>query len=416
MRVIILSLCLTVYIPSTGAAQEEAALTLSDIYDSDKFTEESLEHARWIPDTEAFTFLRTDKIDSVASIYRFDAESKSESLLVDGHILYLRGTDILLQIESYEWSEDGTKILIATDTEDIWRNSKTGKYYICDMADMSLHSVFDTSEVISNAKFSPDGTMVGYVFDNNVCTTTLTRGTTSQLTEDGSDVIINGQFDWVYEEEFWMTDGWHWSPDSKKIAFWRLDQSAEPEFSLIDYEPLHQDVTSFRYPKAGDANASVKIGVIHLDKDEIVWMDLGEETDIYVPRIKWTDDSDVLSIQKLNRHQNKLDLLLADVNTGETKSVLTETDSCWVDVHDNLVFLENAEQFLWTSERSGYNHIYLYQNDGALIRQVTEGKWEVRSVYGADEEGIVYFSSNQENVTERHIYGIRLDGGGLADS
>lgn len=397
--------------PSILQAQETDELTLEDIFDSQKFAGDSLWQAKWIPETDAFTFLQIDTTDSVISIYTHDVTTGEETPFLDGHTLHLPDSDSLLAISGYSWSEDGSKILIRTNQEEIWRRSLKCAVYVYDVNERTIKPVFAGEERIANTRVSPDGARVGYVYKNNIYTLDLMSGETAQWTTDGSEVVLNGKFDWVYEEELGITQGWEWSPDSRKISFWRLDQSPEPEFSWLDYNPLHQKLTTIRYPKPGEPNALVKIGVVDLATGKMTWMDLGEETDIYIPRIKWTEDPNFLSIQRLNRRQNRLELLLADIRTGKTEILLAETDSCWVRVHHNLFFLEDRKQFVWTSERSGYNHIYLYRFNGELVRQLTSGQWEVGRIYGVDEKnGRVFYASNEGDITESHLYRIDLDG------
>jgi len=411
MKKCALIVCLLLLGSSILHAQDKEKLTLADIFDSPKFAGDSLWQAKWIPEAAAFTFLKFDEIDSITSIYKHDVITGEESLFLDGHTLYRPESDSLLEINSYSWSDDGSKILIKTNKEEIWRRSLKCAVYVYDVNERTVRPVFEGEERIANARISFDGAKVGYVFKNNIYTLDLATGETRQWTTDGSEEIINGKFDWVYEEEFGITQGWQWSPDNKKIAFWRIDQSPELEFSWIDYNPLHQKLTTIRYPKAGEKNALVKIGVVDIETGETVWMDIGDETDVYIPRIKWTEDPDFLSIQRLNRLQNRLELMLADVRTGKTKTILTETDSCWIDVHNNLIFLEDREQFIWTSTRDGYNHIYLYRIDGTMVKQLTGGNWEVSRAYDVDEkEGVVFYASNQEEITERHIYRVQLNG------
>ena len=261
-----------------------------------------------------------------------------------------------------------------------------------------------------NVKFSPDGKYIGFVRNNNIYTIDLASGSEHQLTVDGAEHIINGKFDWVYEEEFEISDGWQWSPDSRHIAFWRLDENRVPEYTLTEWDSLHLQLIPMRYPKAGEPNSIVKIGVVDIQTSSTRWMDLGTNDDIYIPRIEWTLSPSVLSIERMNRGQNVLELLYADISTGATRTILQETDDKWVDVTNDLTFLKNGD-FIWPSERDGYRHLYLYRNDGTLINQITKGKWEVESFYGVDEKaGDVYYSSTEVSPLERQIYRVQLNG------
>ncbi len=395
-------------------AGDKKLLTVSDIFVSQKFHGKTLNHAKWFPDGKSFTFIKYDDQSNFPSLYKHEVKSGDVSKLLDGAEIINPQTGDTILFNDYEWSESGKKILLKADSRRVWRRFSLAYFYVYDLDQKKLQAVSNGDERILHAKLSPDASKVGYVYENNLFIKDIKTDSVQQLTKDGSETIINGQFDWVYEEEFGIANGWRWSPDSKKIAFWRLDQSMEPEFSWIDYQPLHGAVKTIRYPKAGDNNAFVKIGVIHLQSGKTVWMDIGAESDIYIPRIQWTNNPNKLSIQRLNRLQNKLDLLIADANSGQSKLILSETDSCWIDYLDNIEFLNNKKQFVWTSERDGFQHIYLYNLDGSLARQLTKGKWEVGNVYGVNEKRrLVYFSANKVNITESHINSIKLNGKSL---
>jgi dipeptidyl-peptidase-4 len=244
-------------------------------------------------------------------------------------------------------------------------------------------------------QFSPDGKSIAFVRDNNLVMMDLSSGQEKQLTFDGQQHVLNGQFDWVYEEEFSIIEAWQWSPDGAYIAYWQSDENRVPEFSVALYDSLHLNWNHMRYPKAGDPNSAVKIGVVNVSTGKNVWMDLGPDHDIYIPRISWLPKGNWLSIQRLNRLQNKNELLLGDVGSGKTSVLITETDDRWVEVHDNLIFLNESDHFLWTSERDGYNHVYFYSLGGKLIRQLTKGQWDVSEIIAVDEnEGLVYFMAS----------------------
>lgn len=395
-------------------AEDKKLLTVSDIFVSQKFHGKTLNHAKWFPDGKSFTFIKNDDQSNFPSLYKHEVKSGDVSKLLDGAEIINPQTGDTILFSDYEWSESGKKLLLKADSRRVWRRFSLAHFYVYDLDQKKLQAVSGGNERILHAKLSPDASKVGYVYENNLFIKDFKTDSVQQLTKDGSETIINGQFDWVYEEEFGIANGWRWSPDGNKIAFWRLDQSMEPEFSWIDYQPLHGAVKTIRYPKAGANNALVKIGVIHLQSGKTVWMDIGAESDIYIPRIQWTNNPNKLSIQRLNRLQNKLDLLIADAKSGQSKLVLSETDPCWVDYLDNIEFLNNKKQFVWTSERDGFQHIYLYNMDGSLERQLTKGKWEVGNVYGVNEnKRLVYFSANKVNITESHIYSIKLNGKSL---
>jgi len=389
-------------------SQGKKPLTLEDIFASNQLTPKTRRGVQWVPGEAAFTYLKE------GGVYKHDIASGRETLLLAGKSLTLKAGGEPIAIDSYEWSSDRRHLLIASNMRQIWRHSTDGQYFIYELAARKLRPLSGIAGPQSNAKFSPDGGKVGFVRGNNLFVLDLASGVETQLTTDGSDNIINGQFDWVYEEEFSIADGWRWSPDSKMIAYWRLDQTRVNAFPLESMTPLYPTVFWLKYPKAGEPNALVQVGVITLESGQTKWMGLGDETDIYIPRLQWTPDPRILSIQRLNRLQNKLDLLFADVNSGATRVVLSDTDPCWVDVQDDLTFLNKKEQFIWTSERSGYRHAYLYDYNGRLLYPLTSGEWEISALSSFDETaGLIYFSGKKDSPIEENIYRASLDGKNL---
>ena len=386
-------------------------LTVEEIFASGKFRGKYLNSPRWLPDSKAFAFLKRDEGSKYTSIYKHDVKTGEESKWIDGAKLIDPAVGDTLRFSDYWISPSGQKILFKTDARRVWRHFDDAKYFVFDIQSQNMTAVRDGNERIRHVKLSPDETLAGYVFGNNIYVKNLKTGKIIQLTGDGSDTILNGLADWVYEEEFGQADRWRWSPDGKKIAFCRSDQKDVPFFSWMEYDGKYGGVRSVRYPKAGQKNSVVTVGVYHLNSGKTVWMELGSETDQYIPRIQWAPDGETLIIWRMNRLQNKLELLRADVTSGDSKTFLTETDSCWVDVVDHLIFLDDGYSFLWTSEQDGYRHIYYYDLDGKLIKQLTHGKWEVGQVYGVDEtNGWVYFSGNRGNMRERHLFRVNLQG------
>ena len=389
--------------------QERKDFTVEEIYGSDKFAGDSLRSVQWLPDSKRFSYMERDSMTGVDNIWVYEAAAGKRTLLVDASKLVLREGDQPFPILHYLWSPDGDKILFADKLRA--RAVKTGgNFFLYDIRTQKFQKLTDANEPQVNVQFSPDGKIIGFVRSNNIYVMDLASGTETLLTFDGAEHVLNGHFDWVYEEEFKIIVGWKWSPDSKRIAYWQLDENRVPEFPIMNFEPLHQQVTTMRYPKAGDPNSIVRIGIVSLETKQTTWADIGSEDDIYIPRIKWTRNPNVLSIQRMNRAQNKLELLLADATTGKTRVILTEEEDTWVDVRDHLTFLEQ-DQFLWSSERDGFLHFYLYAMDGSLIRQVTRGPWEVDKLCAVDENHrTIYFTSTEQSPLERHVNRIRLEG------
>ncbi|OGU72862.1 MAG: hypothetical protein A2V93_01825 [Ignavibacteria bacterium RBG_16_34_14] len=380
-------------------------LTIDDIYTNRGLRSKSINGLKWFDNGNKFSFLKYEE----NAIYEHDVKSGEEKkILGNDELKTENGEQIALR--NYEWSPD-EKYFLITGLIPARTVKSGGTFYVYDVNEKRFQLIIDSEDEQVNAQFSPDGKKLGFVRANNIYVADIESGEEKQLTFDGSEVILNGVFDWVYEEEFKIITGWEWSPDSKSIAFWRFDQSNVPKVYITEYDSLYFPPTEQYYPKAGANNSLVKIGVADIASAKTVWIDLGEASDIYIPRIKFTKDPAKLSVQRLNRLQNKLDLMMADVNTGKTSTIITETDSCWVDVYDNLTFLTDGKRFIWSSERDGFHHLYLYDMNGNLIKQITKGKWEIDKLISFDEDKeVVYYSSLERSPLYRDFYSINLDG------
>ena len=311
---------------------------------------------------------------------------------------------------SYSFSENEDKLLLATQVESVFRRSTLGIYFVYDIASKKVIKISD--QKIQEPTFSPDGKKVAYVYENNIYVKNLTSGVVKQITTDGEkNKIINGVTDWVYEEEFSFVRAFQWNAASDYIAFIRFDETEVPEFSMDVYgTKLYPQQHVFKYPKAGEANAKVSLHLYNLNKEETSTVDVSNYTDFYIPRIKWTNDPAVLSVQVLNRHQNQLDLIMYNTATRQKSVVIQETDKAYIDITDNLTFLAD-NSFIWTSEKDGYNNIYLYKKDGELINQITKGPWEVTNYYGYDKKSDrVFYQSVENGSINRDIYSIKTNG------
>lgn len=387
--------------------------TLEEIWGSPKFSTQSLRMVRWIEGGNKFTYLETDFQRRTTNIMVYDIKSKSKTVLLSSEELKTSNESAKFQIMNYDFSPDERYILF-TGILPARGIKSGGNIYLYDRQTKEFFQVETNGNVI-NVKFSPDSKKLGYVKNDNLFIYDISNRTEKQLTFDGNGIVINGHFDWVYEEEFSIIDGWLFSPDGKQIAFWQLDQSLVPEIELQQFDSLYFNSIKMRYPKAGSPNSIVKIGVINLEDGNIKFMDIGNETDIYIPRIYFTQRDNELAIIRLNRLQNKLELLLAHTKSGTSKVIYTDSDSCWVDVENtDIIFLKDKKHFLITSERSGYNHIYLHDYTGKLIRQITQGKWEVDKLIDIDEKNqFIYFTSGYGNPLVRNLYRIKLNGKNL---
>ena len=386
-----------------ASAQEKKNIELEDIY-SPKFYAKTVRGMNSMKDGKTYASFERGELN----IYNYKT-GKLEKTLFGIADLVMEGEDLPIAFSDYELSANEDKMLVATDIESIYRHSYHATYYVYDFKTKTLQPLSDNGKQ-RLATFSPDASKVAFMRDNNLFIKDLETGEEKQFTNDGLyNHIINGAPDWVYEEEFSFSQGFYWSPDSKKIAFMKFDESNVREFQMEEFEGLYPDWYSFKYPKAGEDNSIVEIYVYDLESGKTVKMDTGKETDIYLPRIAWTKDANVLAIQRLNRHQNHLEILAADATTGKSRVFYDETNDYYIDITDDWHFLEDGKRFLMTSERSGYNHIYLCNLDGTQAKQLTSGAWDVTAVYGFDGKE-VYFQAAKNTPVDRQIYAVNLKG------
>ena len=388
----------------SASAQEKKNFDLEDLYMRPTFYAKSVRGMNSMKDGKTYATFEKGQLN----IYNYKT-GKLEKTLFGIADLTMHPDSLPIGLQNYELSENEDKMLCLTDMESIYRHSFHANYYVYDFATKTLQPLSDNGKQ-RLATFSPDATKVAFMRDNNLFIKDLKTGEEKQFTNDGLyNHIINGAPDWVYEEEFSFSQGFYWSPDSKKIAFMKFDESNVREFQMEEFEGLYPDWYSFKYPKAGEDNSIVEIYVYDLGSGKTVKMDTGTETDIYLPRIVWTKDANVLAIQRLNRHQNHLEILAADATTGKSRVFYDETNDYYIDITDDWHFLEDGKTFLMTSERSGYNHIYLCRLDGKQAKQLTTGSWDVTSVYGFDGKE-VYFQAAKNSPVDRQIYAVNLKG------
>ena len=393
-----LLLCLTV----TG----QQKITIEQIYNG-TFRAQGMDELQSMKNTNQYTVLNPDRVSRSMQIDLYDfATLKKTATLIDTKNFPALSDGI----DSYTFSSDEKLILIANNSNQIFRHSFTADYYLYTIESKQLTKLFDFQ--VQEPTFSPDGKKIAYAKENNLYVYDLATKQSTPVTTDGKkNSIINGITDWVYEEEFAFVKAFDWSADSKKLAYIRFDESEVPEFSMsIFQKELYPTVETFKYPKAGEKNSAVSLHIYDVNAATVKTVNLGNYNDFYIARMKWTNDGNVLSAQVLNRHQDNLDLLFIDGNSGAAKVVLNEKDKAYVDVTDNLTFLKN-NSFIWTSEKDGFNHIYWYDKNGKLKNQVTKGKWEVTSYYGFDEKtNTIFYQSVENGSVNRAIYSINLNG------
>ncbi len=362
---------------------------------------------------------------SGSDLVRVSAATGAKERPRERGLLTPAGASAPLDVEDYEWSADHTKLLIFTNSARVWRENTRGDFWVLDLASHRLAQL-GGAEARANpstmqfAKFSPDGKRVGYVRAHDLYVESADSSAITRLTNDGSVTIINGTFDWVYEEELGMRDGFRWSPDGTHIAYWQLDASGVRDFLLINNtDSLYSFVKPIQYPKAGTTNSSAKLGVVSAAGGPTTWMQIpGDPRNNYIARMDWAANSTELTVQQLNRRQNVNTLWFATAATGAVRSVLVERDSAWIDIWSPtdtpLSWYNNAKSFVWLSERDGWQHAYSVGRDGAM-KLITKGAYNVMGIDYIDTAGgWLYFYASPTNATQRFLWRARLDGTGEA--
>ena len=442
------ALALLVALPlAAQTAAPPTRLTLESIFASPTYAARGFEGGRWAETGPELLFVDTDRASGASSLVRLNLETNARTTLIDGATLRRPdaapaenpATDAasaesgasLIQIEDYAYSRDGRRALLYTDSAPVWRLNTKGYYYVYDLESRRLAPVADRSRGYQMfAKFDPAAERVAFVRDRNLYVVDLASGAERALTSDGAaGSLINGTFDWVYEEEFGLRDGFAWNPDGGQIAFYQLDESATRDFQMTDFRTLYPETTQFRYPKAGEANSEIRVGVVDTATGATVWMDTntwraGGDEHEYIAGMGWTpplaDGRRRVWMLRLNRNQNHVDLLYGDPATGAVQTVLSEQNDSYIEVETGfsdvatgtVTFLRDGRHFAWRSDRDGYGHLYLYTLDGTLVRQITSGAWDVTEFHGIDEAGgFAYVTTTAAGPRERHLYRVPLAGG-----
>ena len=397
-------LLLFVLLIATNLRAQEI-ITLDEIWGG-AFRTKGMDELNAMKNTNQYTVLNFDRTSrsSQIDLYDFATLEKVSTLISSKDFPQLQG------IDSYTFNKKENQILIANNSEQIFRHSAVSDYFLYDIASKSLNKIAEYK--IQEPTFSPDGTKIAFAYQNNLYVYEIASKKTQQITTDGKkNSIINGITDWVYEEEFGFVRAFDWNATGTKLAYIKFDETQVPEFSMDLYNRgLYPAQEVFKYPKAGEKNALVSLHLFDVASNKTQTINLSNYNDFYIARIQWTNDANILSAQVLNRHQNNLDLLFVDGNTAASKVVLNEKDKAYVDVTDNLTFLKD-NSFIWTSEKSGFNHIYHYDKNGKLKKQITTGNWEVTAYYGFDEKsGNVYYQSVENGSINRDVYAINIKG------
>ncbi len=414
-----------------SAQQDERARTLDQqierIFKANEFALPRFGPARWLEDGTAYTTVERNA-NGVPDIVRYEAATGSRSILVPGsRLMPPPGSPAppappappALSIADYVWSDDGSRLLVFTNTRKVWRQNTRGDYWVLHLKSGALKQLGGGAPASSLmfAKFSPDATRVGYVRANNIYVEGVDDGRIAQITTDGSETIINGTSDWVYEEEFGVRDGFRFSPDGRSLVYWQFDSSGVGIFNLINNtDSLYPTITKIPYPKAGTTNSAARVGVVAAAGGATQWIKTeGDPRNTYLARIGWIDSTTV-SIQQLNRLQNRNDFLTADIKTGAVKRVFRDESKSWVDIVEEVPWIDGGRTFLWMSERDGWQHVYRVPREGGDGQLITKFDADVTDIAGFDETGgWMYFRASPDNAGQRYLYRSKLDGSGVPE-
>ena len=399
-------------------------LSLSLIFSSSALTAQFYDYISWTPDGSGLYQRSSGAIDQISLV------DGSRKVLVTAEKLTPAGQSEPLKIKAYYFSSDAKKILIYTNAKKVWRYETRGDYWVFDFSDSSLHQIGKTLPVSSLmfAKFSPDATKAAYVSGHNIYVEDLRSGRIQAMTTNGTRKMINGTFDWVYEEEFDCRDGFRWSPDSRAIAYWQTnDSSTRDYFMLNTTDSVYSRVVPVEYPIAGQLPSPIRIGVVDIANKQTRWMKISMDSKygIYLPRMEWAANSNELVVQRLNRNQNVSDVIYCNSKTGETKEIFKETDSAWIDILSRSGdsyrmggwdWLNKGSEFLWLSEKDGWRHLYRISRDGKKQVLITAGNYDLMEISLVDEKNnLLYFMASPDNATQAYLYRCPLDGKGKAE-
>jgi dipeptidyl-peptidase-4 len=420
-RLFVIIVCLgliSVYPVSSQEVQDSSLLTIDRIFNSAEFRMGRFGPARWIDNGEAYIINeRSAAMQGGQDIVKYMTMSGEKSIQVAAADLIPKGAEAPLDIEDFSWSNDKQKLLIFTNSQRVWRQNTRGDYWIFDIKTKELNQLGKglPESSLMFAKFSPDDLNVAYVSKHNLYVENINDQKITQLTFDGTETFINGTFDWAYEEEFDCRDGFAWSPDGKKIAYWQLDASKIRNFLMINNtDSIYSYVIPVQYPKVGCLPSSCRIGIIAANGGPTVWMNIpGDTREHYLPRLMWNPGSSYILVQQLNYKQNTLWLWHCEASDGKTTNIYTETDPAWIDVVDDWQWLEGGNEFFWKSEKDGWLHFYRITSDGVSQKVITDGEYDAIRLAGIDQaEKECYFIASPDNPTQRYLYRISMEGKG----
>ena len=401
----------------TGKPRRILILIFFSICTFVSFSQFKPQEINWTPDGNSTLSIKD------GNIVKTDLKNFDETIFIKREQLIPSGSSQPLSFKIYSFSPDYKSLLIYTNTAKVWRYNTRGDYWLLNLTTNQLTRLGKDlpSQSLMFAKISPDGKKVAYVSEHNLYMEDLSSHEIKALTKDGTDKLINGTFDWVYEEEFGCRDGFRWSPDSKMIAFWQVDATKVRDYYMLNTtDSVYSKIIQVEYPKVGQSPSPVRIGVITVDNDQVKWMDVpGDPQQHYIPRMEWADNSNEIVLQQLNRKQNESKLFYCNVNTGGTNNFYTETDNAFIDIKSRWNdddptgwdWLHNGNDFLWVSEKDGWRHIFLISRDGKKETLVTKGDYDIDNIKCIDgKNNYVYFMASPNNATQLYLYRTRLDG------
>jgi len=402
------------------AQEKRAVLSLEDIYKNGTYEQKRFGPVRWMKDNQGYSTLENDKEFGGSDIVRYDASSGKRTVLVSAKQLIPGNETKPLSIANYEWSDNDGKLLIFTNTRRVWRYNTRGDYWVLNLKTGKLQQVGKNVEptTLMFAKFSPDASKVAYVSKQNIYVEELSTGMNKQITFDGGANIINGTFDWVYEEELDDRDGFRWSTDGNYIAYWQSDTKNIGTFYLIDnIDSIYSRPIPLPYPKVGTRLSAVKVGVISAAGGKTKWLRIpGDPANNYLARMDFIPHSGEVMVQQLNRPQNLNKIWIGNVKTTALKNIYTETDPDFLDLHDDIRWLDGEKYFTWTSEKDGWKHLYKVSRDGTESKLITKGNFDVVQINCIDPQtGYVYYIASPDNFTQRYLYRSKIDGSGEAE-
>ena len=392
-------------------------LYLEDVLSGKLIQTKGIGAMNWMKDGERYSRLERNEKDGGMDVVAYRAKDNAREVIIPSSMFTDKATGKPIAIRSISWSNDNEKVLIYNNTQRVWRYDTRGDYWVLTLSNGSLRQLGKglPESSMMFAKFSPDGTRVAYVSNNNIYVEDVNSGKITQLTDDGNATIVNGTFDWVYEEEFACRDGFRWSPDGNYIAYWQSDTKGTGVFDIINnVDSIYPTVLHFPYPKAGTTNSAVKVGYMPADGGTTTWIDIpGDPRNNYIPRMDFIPESNELFIQQLNREQNTNKVWIARIGSATPENIFTDKDAAWLDTNDNILWLKKNQYFTWESERSGWRHLYRISRDGKEIIPITQGDFDYIQPVGTDlQKGLVYFIASPDNYTQRYLYSANLFGKG----